>query len=289
MVIGGVRRLSKVARELNVGISTIVEFIHKKGYVLDTNPNNKVSDEIYEILLKEFSYYVDQKRRSEEIRLKNIVSPNKTGTISSNRLIETNLRQVSIEIDEIKSIVTGSQNIEINKISDNELIKNNPKVFISYSWDNEEHKSWIESFSRILMKNGIVTILDQYELSIGDNLQYFMEKHIPEVDKVIIILTPNYKTKAEKKFGGVGYEYSIITQELFNNQNSNKFIPIQREGELEECAPTFLKSRLFLDMRSKNQFKSGLKQIIYTVYNKRIIEKPELGTVPDFKNLNLDL
>ena len=38
-----VKRLSKVAKEFNVGISTLVDFLNKKGYNVDTNPNAKVS------------------------------------------------------------------------------------------------------------------------------------------------------------------------------------------------------------------------------------------------------
>ena len=34
-------RLSKAAREFNVGISTIVEFLNKKGFDLDPNPNTR--------------------------------------------------------------------------------------------------------------------------------------------------------------------------------------------------------------------------------------------------------
>ena len=42
MVIGSIKRLSKVARDFNVGISTIVDFLHRKGFDIDTNPNNKI-------------------------------------------------------------------------------------------------------------------------------------------------------------------------------------------------------------------------------------------------------
>ena len=45
-------RLSKIARELNVGISTIVDFLHKKGVKIDSNPNEKITPEQVELLLK---------------------------------------------------------------------------------------------------------------------------------------------------------------------------------------------------------------------------------------------
>ncbi len=49
-----VRRLSKVALEFNIGISTIVEFLGKKGISLENNPNSKLSESAYDLLCKEF-------------------------------------------------------------------------------------------------------------------------------------------------------------------------------------------------------------------------------------------
>ena len=39
-------RLSKIAREFNVGISTIVDFLHKKGEKVDSNPNTKITSDM---------------------------------------------------------------------------------------------------------------------------------------------------------------------------------------------------------------------------------------------------
>lgn len=48
-------RLNKVTRDLNVGIKTVVEFLQKKGYTIDENPNTRISEEQYALLVKEFS------------------------------------------------------------------------------------------------------------------------------------------------------------------------------------------------------------------------------------------
>lgn len=71
MITGGKNlRLSKVARDFNVGISTIVEFLHKKGFNVDSNPNSKISDDEYHILEKEYKRDIDLKKESEKINLK---------------------------------------------------------------------------------------------------------------------------------------------------------------------------------------------------------------------------
>ena len=64
-------RLSKIARELNVGISTIVEFLHKKGVKIDSNPNEKITSEQVDMLLKEFSSDLNVKKESEKLNLRN--------------------------------------------------------------------------------------------------------------------------------------------------------------------------------------------------------------------------
>ncbi len=65
-------RLSKAAREFNVGISTIVEFLHKKGFDLDSNPNTKLPNEAYILLLKEYSSDLNVKKESEKLILKDL-------------------------------------------------------------------------------------------------------------------------------------------------------------------------------------------------------------------------
>lgn len=48
-------RLSKIAWEFNVGLSTIVEFLHSKGIKISSDPNAKLTDEDYALVAKEFS------------------------------------------------------------------------------------------------------------------------------------------------------------------------------------------------------------------------------------------
>lgn len=47
-------RLIKISKDLNVGINTIVEFLHSKGIQVESNPNTKIENEHYELLVREF-------------------------------------------------------------------------------------------------------------------------------------------------------------------------------------------------------------------------------------------
>ncbi|WP_276359264.1 translation initiation factor IF-2 [Daejeonella sp. H1SJ63] len=46
--------LLKAAKELNIGLNTAVEFLGKKGFPVEARPNTKLTDEMYDVLLKEF-------------------------------------------------------------------------------------------------------------------------------------------------------------------------------------------------------------------------------------------
>lgn len=67
---GKVIRLSKVARELNVGISTIVEFLSSKDVDIDSSPNTKIEPDVYDMLLDEFGADLSVKEKAKSIEIK---------------------------------------------------------------------------------------------------------------------------------------------------------------------------------------------------------------------------
>ncbi|MCF0184382.1 MAG: translation initiation factor IF-2 [Bacteroidaceae bacterium] len=48
-------RISKATKEFNVGLTTIVEFLAKKGHEIPVDPNHKLTDEQYELVQRQFS------------------------------------------------------------------------------------------------------------------------------------------------------------------------------------------------------------------------------------------
>ncbi len=63
------QRLSKVARELNVGISTIVEFLDSKGIEIDGKPNTKIETDVYDVLSEEFQEEKTAKEESQNVSM----------------------------------------------------------------------------------------------------------------------------------------------------------------------------------------------------------------------------
>src|SRR6187402_2830409 len=60
-------RLSKVLKEFSIGIDHALDFLEKKGFKVDKNPNAKISVEAYELLQKEFQTDKQIKKTAEEI------------------------------------------------------------------------------------------------------------------------------------------------------------------------------------------------------------------------------
>jgi translation initiation factor IF-2 len=60
-------RLSKVAKEFNLSLGKIVEFLALKGHKTESNPNAKIGDEEYRLLLKEFSSDKSAREEAEHV------------------------------------------------------------------------------------------------------------------------------------------------------------------------------------------------------------------------------
>ena len=153
-----------------------------------------------------------------------------------------------------------------------------PTAFISYSWDDEEHKKWVKEFADRLLSDGINAVVDQYDLSLGDRLPQFMEQSISDADFVLIICTPNYKAKADRRTGGVGYEGHIISDELFQHHNERKFIPILRRGNFETALPKFCAGKLSIDLSDIPFSEEQYHDLLATIFGKK--SKPPIGKKP---------
>ena len=106
-----VQRLSKVARELNVGISTIVDFLESKGVSIDAKPNTKLDTDVYDIVSQEFASDKGAKEES-----KNVSMPS------------TDRESVSIEssradVEETPAIENDDESILIKNIPADEIVE----------------------------------------------------------------------------------------------------------------------------------------------------------------------
>ncbi|MBK8055699.1 MAG: translation initiation factor IF-2 [Saprospiraceae bacterium] len=64
-------RLFKIAKELNVGVGTIVDFLATKGHIIENKPTSMISEEVHDLLLKEFRSSMAEKEKADKIIIGN--------------------------------------------------------------------------------------------------------------------------------------------------------------------------------------------------------------------------
>jgi hypothetical protein len=154
-----------------------------------------------------------------------------------------------------------------------------PKVFISYSHDTLEHKKWVLELAIRLRNNGIDAIIDQFELQPGADIPHFMETHLADSNKILMICTEKYVEKANKGQGGVGYEKMIITSNLMKGIDENKIIPIIKQTSGAEV-PTFLKTKLYINFSKVDDYEFCYDDLVRSIHNAPLFEKPPIGNNP---------
>lgn len=155
-----------------------------------------------------------------------------------------------------------------------------PVAFISYSHDSPNHKIWVAKLATALMENGVEVILDQWDLSLGDDIAKFMERGISRSSKVLMICTESYVSKVNDGQGGAGFEAMIVSGELVKDLGTSKFIPIIRQNSESPVLPTVLGARYYVNMSIDDGFDQSLKLLLHELHKVPVIEKPKLGKNP---------
>lgn len=161
-----------------------------------------------------------------------------------------------------------------------------PKVFISYSWKPVVNKQKVLQFAERLSADFVHVILDDWDLKEGQDKHHFMEQMVnnPEVSRVLLICNKDYAEKANSKKGGVGIESLIISDEIYSNADQTKFIPVIFEYDKtgKPCVPTFVHSRIYIDLSSDAVFEDNYEQLLRNIFNKPATKRPPIGTMPAF-------
>lgn len=161
-----------------------------------------------------------------------------------------------------------------------------PKLFISYSWSNPTHEQWVIDLANELTESGVHVLLDKWDLKEGNDSVKFMERMVtdPEISKVAIICDELYASKADGRSGGVGTETQIISREVYENQEQDKFVAIipARDSQGNACLPTYYKSRIYIDLSEPDKYADNFDKLLRWVYGKPLYVRPEIGKRPSF-------
>ena len=158
-----------------------------------------------------------------------------------------------------------------------------PVAFMSYSWDNKEHEGWVRALAtRLTEEGGVNVILDKWHLRFGMDKTFLMEESVENSNFVLVICTPQYAKKANKRSGGVGYEAMIITGELADDIKTTKFIPVLREGEWDrKSMPRWLKTKTGADLRG-NPYSDEQYNLLVRELHGEYPKPPAPGPKPHF-------
>ena len=141
-------RLSKAAREFNVGINTIVEFLHKKDIAIETNPNTKISPEAYEFLAVEYSSDSTAKKESEKLSMRNLQETQEDlsidrieNEIESPDVIETSEEVLITDVSGTTPETEKPVDKKEEKTEDEPVYEKEPEIAISEEKPVKEKKS----------------------------------------------------------------------------------------------------------------------------------------------------
>jgi len=160
------------------------------------------------------------------------------------------------------------------------------EIFISYSWDSEEHKTWVRSLADRLIGAGIPVTLDQYDLRGGEDMHHFMESAVSRATHVLVICTPDYVSRANERIKGAGEETSLITSDFYSRHESGKkYLPVVRVPREPKSVPSYLGSLLYFDFADDLLFDTNFESLIRNIYEEPKYSKPELGSKPDLSSV----
>jgi len=161
-----------------------------------------------------------------------------------------------------------------------------PRVFVSYSWTTDEHVDWVVGLAQRLKSNGVDVILDQWHLKHGHDKYAFMEKMVtdPTVTRVLCICDKAYAEKANARKGGVGTESQIISKEIYEKVEQEKFLPLVRvrDADGKEYVPVFFGSRIYLDFSNDDDFERSYDILLRNLFEKPSRAEPPLGQPPAY-------
>lgn len=152
-----------------------------------------------------------------------------------------------------------------------------PRAFVSYSWDSEQHQTWVLQLAHRLRADGVDAVLDQWDTRLGSDLTLFMESAANLDYRVLAVVTENYLAKANIPQGGVGYERRAITPTLMNDLVGHRVIPVLRSGT---ALPAFMVAAKYIDFRADDSYEEKYVELLREMHGLPVPAKPPLGPNP---------
>lgn len=136
-----------------------------------------------------------------------------------------------------------------------------PKIFISYSHDSDEHRQQVLALSDRLNKNSIDCDIDQYlNGTPPEGWPLWMEQMLEEATHVLVVCTETYlnRVQGKEKPGtgkGVKWEALLAYQDIYDNDSLNsKFVPVIFQETDAAFVPRPMKAVSYYDLSRDNSY-----------------------------------
>jgi hypothetical protein len=157
------------------------------------------------------------------------------------------------------------------------------RVFISYAWEDNHYRQLVKQFAGQLRGDGINARLDAWHL-MGGTIPEFMAHEVRKADKIVVLCSPQYRTKVHamedgRHLSGSGWEAMLINSTIWaRHRNRNRIIPVLFRGDWRKAAPDFLSAVPFIDLTDAAHFEENYSVLLQKLRGQE--EKPPALGMP---------
>ncbi len=200
------KRLSQIARELNVGLTHLADFLVKKGFEVNPSPNEKVTHECYQLLLQQFSSDKYVKEKSEELIRKKAAIIKETVTESEDNQIKSDTEKIIEKEEKISQpeIIIAIKKVEEKKIEEKEEIevsqKSTLKILGKIDLEPQKGKSKKEKAEKIEISDKKTETIIEKTIPVTEKIEtkkpeIISEKPVEEIKKTDTVREIDSKEK----------------------------------------------------------------------------------------------
>jgi len=151
------------------------------------------------------------------------------------------------------------------------------KIFISYSWDGEDHQAWVRKLADSLEEDHAYHVVwDGYDLDSLSDKNFFMEKAVRDTDFILIVATEKYKDKANDRNGGVGIETYLTSalhwEKMTGKDKKTNIIVLNREPQ---STPDYLQGHFYINFEKDELFPASLIELKKLLNSEPKYKRPE--------------
>lgn len=155
------------------------------------------------------------------------------------------------------------------------------RIFISYAWENDAYRERVKSLAARLRQDGVDARLDAWHLE-GVTIPEFMSREVRKAHKILILCSPQYRTKVHDMEDGLattgsGWESMLVNTAIWTKHcKRNLIVGALFLGNWNDAAPDFLAGLPYIDLTDDSNFENNYSILLRDLTGQRE-QAPPLG------------